>query len=79
MSNPIYESMKQQTQTDLMQMVQQLKSNPIKFLNDRGFNIPSNIDLSNPNSIINSLMQSGQVNNSRHQQAMRMLGGMRRR
>ena len=84
MANPIYESMKnapqgQNTQADLMQMVQQPKSNPVQFLRDRGYNIPANIDLSNPNSIINSLMQSGQTNNSKYQQAIRMLGGIRHR
>lgn len=82
MSNPLYESMKEkssQQQMNPMQMVQQLKSDPAGFLKSMGFNIPNGIDPHNPQSIISSLMQSGQVNNGRYQQAMQMLRGMGRR
>lgn len=73
MSNPLYDSMKSspsKPQANLAQTVQQLKSNPTEFLQRMGFNIPSGVDLRNPQSIINSLMQSGQVNNAKYYQAM---------
>lgn len=53
--------------------VQQIKSNPIDFLQKAGFNIPNGVDTSNPMAIINSLMQTGQIGNGRYQQVMRML------
>ena len=62
-----------------MQMVQQVKSDPAAFLKQQGFNIPQNVNIHDPNAIINSLMQSGQIQNGRYQWAMRMLQGMRRR
>ena len=61
------------------QMLQQVKADPAAFLRQHGFNIPQNVNLHDPNAIINSLMQSGQIPNNRYQQAMRMLQGMRRR
>lgn len=81
MSNPLYDSMKdkspqQPQQINPMQMIQQLKSNPIQFLKNRGFNIPNEVDLKNPQSIINSLIQSGQINNGRYQQAIQMMRGI---
>ena len=55
-----------------MQMVQQLKSNPMAML-ARRFRLPQ--DLQDPNDIINYLVQSGQVSqqqiNSAYQAAQR--------
>ncbi len=59
-----------------MQMVQQLKSNPSEFLKSRGFNIPNGVDTSNPQSIINGLMRSGQIGNGKYQQVMHMMQKM---
>lgn len=57
---------------NLMQMVQQMKSNPMALLSRR-FNLPQN--LQNPNDIINYLVQSGQVSqqqiNAAYQAAQR--------
>lgn len=57
---------------NIMQMVQQMKSNPMALLSRR-FNLPQN--LQNPNDIINYLVQSGQVSqqqiNSAYQAAQR--------
>lgn len=53
-----------------MQMVQQLKANPIKFLQRAGFNVPSN--LNSPNDIIQHLMNSGQISQQRYEQARQM-------
>lgn len=58
--------------SNLMQMVQQMKSNPMVLLSRR-FNLPQN--LQNPNDIINYLVQSGQVSqqqiNAAYQAAQR--------
>ena len=53
-----------------MQMVQQLKANPIQFLQRAGFNVPNN--LNDPNQIIQHLMNSGQISQQRYEQARRM-------
>ena len=58
-----------------MQLLQQLKSDPAQFMKNKGFNLPDGVDVNNPQSIINGLMQSGQVNNNRYLQAMQMLTG----
>ena len=81
MANPLYESMKGQSQPQMnfMQMLQRLKSNPAQFMRDRGVNLPDGVDLNNPQSILNGLMQSGQINNSSYQRLMQMMGGGRRR
>jgi hypothetical protein len=61
-------------QTNPMQMVQELKNNPANFLKSRGFNIPNGVNINDPQSIINGLMQSGQVGNNRLQQVMKLIG-----
>ena len=53
-----------------MQMVQQLRSNPMQFIRQAGFNIPQN--LSDPNAIIQQLMNSGQISQQRYEQARQM-------
>ena len=53
-----------------MSMLQQLRSNPMQFLRQAGFNVPSNI--SDPNAIIQHLMNSGQVSQQRYEQARQM-------
>lgn len=80
MANPLYESMRGQGQPQMnfAQMLQQLKSNPAQFMRDRGINVPDGIDMSNPQSILNGLMQSGQINSNAYQRVMQMMGGRRR-
>ena len=41
--------------------IQSIKQNPMRFLVSRRFNIPNNIDMSNSSSIIEYLINSGQV------------------
>ena len=53
---------------DLMQMYQQMKSNPMQLLSRR-FNIPQ--DLNNPNDIIQHLLNTGQVSQAQVNNAMR--------
>ena len=57
---------------NMMQMLSQLKANPMQFLMQRRLNIPPNI-ASDPNAILNHLMQTGQVNQSQLNQAYQMM------
>lgn len=59
-----------------MQMIQQLKANPIQFLQRAGFNVPSN--LNSPNDIIQHLMNSGQISQQRYEQARQMAAQFKR-
>ena len=59
-----------------MQMIQQLKANPIQFLQRAGFNVPSN--LNSPNDIIQHLMNSGQVSQDAYNRARQMAAQFRR-
>lgn len=61
---------------DPMQMVQQLKANPIQFLQRAGFNVPNN--LNDPNAIIQHLMNSGQITQQRYEQARQMVARFKR-
>lgn len=53
---------------DMMQMLSQLKANPVGFLMQRKFNIPQNA-ASDPNTIINHLLQTGQIRQEQVNQA----------
>ncbi len=56
-----------------MQMLSQLKSNPMGLLRQAGFNVPTNIN--NPQAIIQHLMNSGQISQSQLTQAQQMAQG----
>ena len=53
-----------------MQMLAQLKQNPLGMLRQYGFNVPDNI--SDPNAIVQYLMNSGQINQQTYNQARMM-------
>lgn len=74
MSNPLYQSMVGGNTP--IQMLNDLRSNPIQFLIKRGFNIPNNIP-NDPNSITQYLLNSGQVSQARYNEAMRMAQNFR--
>ena len=59
-----------------VQMIQQLKANPIQFLQRAGFNVPSN--LNSPNDIIQHLMNSGQVSQDAYNRARQMAAQLKR-
>lgn len=59
-----------------MQMIQQLKANPIQFLQRAGFNVPNN--LNDPNAIIQHLMNSGQISQQNYERARQMAAQFRR-
>lgn len=56
--------------TNPMQMLMALKQNPAQLLQQAGLSIPMN--LSDPNAIIQHLMNSGQISQQRYEQARRM-------
>lgn len=74
MSNLFNSLNRQPQQMNPAQMVQQLKSDPVEFMKSRGINIPNGVDTTNPQSIINGLIQSGQIGNDRFKMVMQMLG-----
>lgn len=59
-----------------LQLMQQLKADPIRFIRQAGYNIPDN--LNDPNAIIQHLMNSGQVSQQRYEQARQMAQNFRR-
>lgn len=61
---------------NLMQMLQQLRQNPVQVLRQAGLNIPDN--LNSPNDIIQHLMNSGQVSQQRYEQARQMAARFKR-
>lgn len=58
--------------TNMLQAVQQLKQNPVAFLLQRRLNIPANIS-NDPNSILNYLLSTGQINQNQINMAYQML------
>ena len=53
-----------------MQMLSQLRSNPLAMLQKAGYNIPQN--LNDPQAIIQHLMNSGQITQQQMNNAQRM-------
>ena len=70
MANPFFSAMN--NQPNMMQMVNQLKSNPIQFLMQRKFNLPQNTDIHNPQVIIDHLVSSGQISQDAYNRAYSM-------
>lgn len=64
----IYDSLSGQQTNPL----QQLKSNPVALLRQRGLSIPDGMN--NPQQIIQHLVTSGQIPQSRYMQALQMMG-----
>ena len=58
------------------QALQKLRTNPAETLKAAGINIPNG--MTNPQQIIQLLIQSGQVPQSRLTQVMQMMQGLRR-
>ena len=59
-----------------MQMINQLRQNPMSVLSRAGLNIPQGMN--DPNQIIQHLVQSGQVPQERYNQVMRMVSQMKK-
>jgi hypothetical protein len=56
-----------------MQMVAQLKSNPMSLLSQR-FNIPEGVNVNNPNDIIKHLIDTNQVSQNQIDQIKSQMG-----
>lgn len=65
--NPLYQSM---NQNNLLNMSNEIKSNPTQFLAKMGVNIPNGMN--NPNDILAYLMNTGKVSQGRYNQAVSM-------
>lgn len=57
---------------NMMGMLQQLKSNPMQFLMQRRMNLPQGIAMNDPQTIVNHLIQTGQVSQQQVNQAYQM-------
>lgn len=55
---------------NLMQMVANLRNNPMQFLASRGVDIPK--DMTNPDEIISYLMRTGKVSQAQYDRAVKM-------
>lgn len=71
MNNPLMGNMA--NGMNIMQQLQMLRQNPMQFLRQRGYNVPDNI--TNPQAIIQHLMNSGQVSQQQMNQAQAMAQG----
>ena len=56
---------------NILSMYQQFRQNPMQMLMQR-FNIPGNVNMNNPNDIIQYLLNSGQVSQQQVNQVMSM-------
>ena len=68
MPNPLFNALG--GGNNMMQMLSQLKQNPLALLNRAGFNIPANIN--SPRAIVQHLTQTGQINQNMLNQAQQM-------
>lgn len=68
MVNPLFNMLGGQNP---MQMLMQLKQNPLGLLQRVGFNIPTN--LTNPQQIVEHLTKTGQINQAQLNQAQQMM------
>ena len=58
----------------VFQMLNQIKTNPMGILSQR-FNIPNEVNVNDPNEILNHLLSSGQVNQSQIDAIKNGIGG----
>lgn len=70
MPNPLFNALGGNQMGNMMQMLTQLKQNPLSLLQRAGYNIPTN--LNNPQQIIQHLTQTGQINQNQLNQAQQM-------
>lgn len=72
MPNPFFNALCGGKQPNIMQMLNQLKANPMQFLAQSKFNLPQNINANDPQAIINHLVSSGQINQEAYNRAYNM-------
>lgn len=71
MNNPFFSALGGNRGMNLGSMLQQLKTNPIQFLAQKGLNIPQNV-ANDPNAILQHLVSSGQVSQDKINAAFQM-------
>ena len=62
----------------MMGMLGQLKANPLQFRMQRRMNLPQNINVSDPQAILNALVSTGQISQDQINQAYQMMQRMGR-
>lgn len=67
--NPLFNQL--QPQNNMLSALNSLKSNPVQFLMQRKFNVPQG--MSDPNAIIQHLLNTGQVSQAQYSHAQKML------
>ena len=67
MNNPFYTAL---NQNGMNNMLQQIKTNPVQFLAQKGINIPQG--MTDPNAILQHLVNSGRVSQSQVNNAFQM-------
>jgi len=60
----------------LLQNLQQLKSNPVGFLMQRKLNVPANM-ANDPSAIVNHLLKTGQISQEQVNRAYQQMGQLR--
>ena len=60
-------------QQNQQQLFQNFRSDPAGFMKDHGINIPQGVNMQDPGAILNSLMQTGQIQNQIYQHGLQML------
>lgn len=60
-------------QQNQQQLFQNFRSDHAGFMKDHGINIPQGVNMQDPSAILNSLMQTGQIQNQIYQQGLQML------
>lgn len=58
---------------NMMQMIQNIKSNPVQFLLQRKMNIPANI-ANDPNAIVQHLLSTNQISQEQVNRAYQQIG-----
>ena len=76
MSNPFFNALGGGG-NQLMQSLQQLKSNPMQFLAQRRLNVPANL-ANDPSAILQHLVQTGQVSQDAVNRVYQQIGQFKR-
>lgn len=63
--------------SDLMQMLQQFKANPMQMLMQRKLNVPKSLT-NDPSAILNHLMSTGQVTQDQVNRAYQIMQSIKR-
>lgn len=72
-NRPIQQALqKQPTQQDIRNALGDIKANPMSYLQNRGFSVPSGMN--DPKQITQHLLRTGQIGGNKLQQVLRMIG-----